>query len=69
LRLIQIVVERHTEREVLENCAKTLEVLCTEHHAIYSRCDVIRSTVIDLLVNNLLEVLNVYETLNAAVRC
>lgn len=67
LRLMQNVVERHTETEVLENCAKTLEVLCTEDHAIYSRCDVIRSTLIDRLVNKLREVLDDYSTLIAGV--
>lgn len=68
LRLMQSVVERHTETEVLENCGKTLEVLCTEDHAIYSRCDVIRSTLIDRLVNKLREVLDDYSTLIAGVR-
>ena len=69
MRLMQNVVERHTETEVLENCAKTLEVLCTEDHAIYSRCDVIRSTLIDRLVNKLREVLDDYSTLIAGVSC
>jgi cohesin complex subunit SA-1/2 len=64
---MQNVVERHTETEVLENCAKTLEVLCTEDHAIYSRCDVIRSTLIDRLVNKLREVLDDHLTLIAGV--
>ena len=68
LRLMQNVVERHTDTEVLENCAKTLEVLCTEDHAIYSRCDVIRSTLIDGLVNKLREVLDDHATLIAGVR-
>ena len=63
------VVERHAETEVLENCAKTLEILCTEDHAIYSRCDVTRSTLIDKLVNKLREVLDEYNTLVAGVRC
>ena len=68
LRLMQNVVERHTETEVLENCAKTLEILCTEETAIYSRCDVIRSTLIDRLVNKLREILDDYTTLIAGVR-
>lgn len=65
LRFMQNVVERHSETEVLENCAKTLEVLCTEEHAIYSRCDVIRSTMIDRLVNKLREVLDEHSNLLA----
>ena len=67
LRFMQNVVERHSETEVLENCAKTLEVLCTEEHAIYSRCDVIRSTMIDRLVNKLREVLDEHSNLLAGV--
>jgi cohesin complex subunit SA-1/2 len=53
---MQNVVERHTETKVLENCAKTLEVLCTEDHDIYSRCDITRSTLIDRLVKRLRDV-------------
>ena len=68
LRLMQNVVERHSETEVLENCAKTLEIFCTEEHAIYSRCDVIRSTLIDRLVNKLREVLDDYSNIIAGVR-
>ena len=67
LRLMQDVVERHSETEVLENCSKTLEILCTEEHAIYSRCDVIRSTLIDRLVSKLREVLDEHATLLAGV--
>jgi len=67
LRYIQNVVERHSETEVLENCAKTLEILCTEDHAIYSRCDVVRSTIIDLLVSKLREALDDYASLIAGV--
>ncbi len=55
---MQNVVERRTETKVLEICAITLEVLCDEDHAIYSRCDVVRSTLIDRLFNQLREVLD-----------
>ena len=65
---MQNVVERHADTEVLENNAKTLEVLCTEDHAIYSRCDVIRSTLIDKLVNKLKEVLDDHASLIQGVR-
>lgn len=60
-------MERHSETEVLENSAKTLEILCTEDHAIYSKCDVVRSTLIDRLVNKLREVLDEHATLIAGV--
>ena len=67
LRLMQNVVERHTETEVLENCAKTLELLCTEDHVNYYRCDVSRRNLIDRLVNKLREVLDDYASLIAGV--
>jgi cohesin complex subunit SA-1/2 len=54
---MQNVVETYTETEVLEICAITLEVLCDEDHAIYSRCDVI-STLMNRLFNKLREVLD-----------
>ncbi|GBP12511.1 Cohesin subunit SA-2, partial [Eumeta japonica] len=41
----------HTDRDVLETCAKTLEYLCREGSATYTRCDVARSNIIDNAVN------------------
>lgn len=35
---------------MLETLAKTLEILCTEGHSIYTRCDVARSTIVDMIV-------------------
>lgn len=40
-----------TEREVLETCSKTLEYLCTEGTAIYTKCDIARGNIIDSCVN------------------
>lgn len=44
-------MERHSDRDVLETCAKTLEILCVEGTAIFTRCDVSRSNIVDTLVN------------------
>ncbi|XP_065348255.1 cohesin subunit SA-2-like [Cloeon dipterum] len=63
LRIIQDLVERHTDTEVLESCAKTLETLCCENLAIYTRCDVARSTLIDMIVNKFKESLDEYNSL------
>lgn len=45
------IMSVHTDREVLEMCAKTLEYLCSEGSATYTRCDVARSNIIDNAVN------------------
>lgn len=34
----------------METCARTLELLCTEGHSLYTRCDVARSTIVDMIV-------------------
>ncbi|XP_022904358.1 cohesin subunit SA-1 isoform X2 [Onthophagus taurus] len=50
LAKLKHIAQVHHEPEVLETCAKTLEILCTEGHSIYTRCDVSRSTIIDMIV-------------------
>lgn len=35
---------------MLETCAKTLEFLCQEGHSLFTRCDVARSTIVDMIV-------------------
>jgi cohesin complex subunit SA-1/2 len=37
LSLIQETVDKHNDNEVLDSCAKTLETLCDEKFAIFSR--------------------------------
>ncbi|XP_035908053.1 cohesin subunit SA-1 [Anopheles stephensi] len=59
------VMSTHVDREVLETCAKTLEFLCTEGSAIYTRCDVVRSNVIDECVTRYREAIDDYRTLIA----
>lgn len=44
-------MDKHIDRDVLETCSKTLEYLCTEGSAIYTRCDIARSNIIDHSVN------------------
>lgn len=50
LSKLKHIAEVHHEPEVLETCAKTLEILCSEGHSLYTRCDVARSTTIDMIV-------------------
>jgi cohesin complex subunit SA-1/2 len=37
LSLIQEIVDKHSETEVLQACSKTLEVLCDDKYGIFSR--------------------------------
>ncbi|KAL3283155.1 hypothetical protein HHI36_006308 [Cryptolaemus montrouzieri] len=52
LSKLKHIVQVHHEPEVLETLAKTLEILCTEGHSIYTRCDVARSTIVDMIVTS-----------------
>lgn len=63
LKKIQKIVDRSTDNEVLDACAKTLEVLCTEGTAIFTRCDVSRDTLIDTLVNKYKEAMDDWRSL------
>lgn len=53
----------NNDREVLETCSKTLELLCTEGSAIYTRCDVARSNIIDIHVNRYKEAIDDWSNL------
>lgn len=55
----------HTDPEVLSTCAKTLEFLCTERSAIYTRCDVARSNIVDQCVNRYKEAIDEWRNLIA----
>ena len=68
LKLCQEIVDKHTDRDVLDTCAKTLELLCQENNAIHSRCNVARGTVIDMIVNKYKEAMDDYSSLVAGVR-
>lgn len=54
-----------TDRDVLETCAKTLELMCTEGSAIYTRCDIARSNIIDQCVNRYKEAIDDWRNLIA----
>lgn len=59
------IMSKHTDRDVLETCAKTLEFLCIEGSAIYTKCDVARSTIIDQCVNRYKDSIDDWRTLIA----
>ncbi|XP_045490724.1 cohesin subunit SA-1 [Pieris rapae] len=63
LNKIRDIVSTHTEAEVIETCGKTLEVLCSEQCAVYSRCNVARATVTDHCVNRYKEAVDDYRSL------
>ncbi|XP_028251212.1 cohesin subunit SA-1a [Parambassis ranga] len=47
LKQIRLVVEKHTETDVLEACSKTYSILCSEEYTIMNRVDIARSQLID----------------------
>ncbi|CAH2091539.1 unnamed protein product [Euphydryas editha] len=63
LNKIREIVKVQTEAEVLETCGRTLEVLCSEQHAVYTRCNVARATVTDMCVNRYKEAIDDYRSL------
>lgn len=65
LDMMSNIMSKHTDREVLETCAKTLEYLCIEGSAIYTRCDVARSNMIDQCVNRYREAIDEWRNLIA----
>ncbi|XP_016837133.1 cohesin subunit SA-1 [Nasonia vitripennis] len=50
LRKIHDIVDRSPNSEVLNTAAKTLEYMCVPGSAIFRKCDVARSTLIDAIV-------------------
>lgn len=60
---LKYIVQIHHEPEVLETLSKTLEILCTEGHSIYTKCDVARSTIIDMIVTSYKEAIDDWRTL------
>lgn len=57
------IMQVHTDRDVLETVAKTLEFLCTDGSAIFTRCDIARSNIIDQCVNRYKETLDDWKNL------
>lgn len=60
---LKYIVQVHHEPEVLETLAKTLEILCTEGHSIFTRCDVARSTIVDMIVASYKEAIDDWRNL------
>ena len=44
------MVDKHTDSEVLLNCARVLENLCSEDYPIAGKCNIAKSTLVDELV-------------------
>ncbi|KAI4493092.1 hypothetical protein M0802_009642 [Mischocyttarus mexicanus] len=63
LTKIHTIVEKIHDTEVLDTASKTLENMCVDGHAIFTRCDVARSTLIDFIVNKYKEAIDEYRNL------
>jgi len=63
LKLIQETVEKHSEAEVLETAAQTLEKLCDKNLPIFGKCDTSRSRLLDTICNNYRESFDEYSSL------
>ncbi|XP_014368635.1 cohesin subunit SA-2 isoform X2 [Papilio machaon] len=63
LNKIREIVRQQTECEVLETCGRTLEYLCSEQCAVYSRCKVARATITDMCVDKYREAIDEFRTL------
>lgn len=55
LKLISEVTQKHTDSEVLENCAKVLETFTDESYTIAGKCSIVKATLVDNLVEKLKE--------------
>ncbi|XP_050514332.1 cohesin subunit SA-1 [Diabrotica virgifera virgifera] len=60
---LKYIVQVQHEPEVLETLAKTLETVCTEGHSIFTKCDVARSTIIDMIVASYKEAIDDWRNL------
>jgi len=63
LRLMQEVVDKHSDTDVLETAAQTLEKLCDDQFPIFSRCETNRSRLLDMVSNRYKESLDEYTNL------
>ncbi|XP_043933207.1 cohesin subunit SA-3 [Protopterus annectens] len=53
LKQICDIVEKHTELDVLDACARAFYILCNEEYTFYNRANVARSQLVDLFVDKL----------------
>lgn len=52
LKKVHLVTDKHQHDEVLETCAKTLEILCSKNNStLATRCSVQKSTLMDTITN------------------
>jgi len=63
LKLMQEIVERNSASEVLKAAAQTLEKMCNKEFAIYGKCDINRSRILDMITNNYKESMDAYTSL------
>ena len=63
LRLVQEVVDKHSDTDVLETAAQTLENLCDDQFPIFSRCETNRSRLLDMVSNRYKESLDEFTSL------
>lgn len=63
LKLLHEVVDKHSDTDVLETTAITLEKLCDDQFHIYNRCHIARSKLLDLITDRYKEALDEYQNL------
>jgi len=51
LKMIEEIISKHNDSEVLDECSRCLCYLCDEDNSIYTRCNLARSTILDDLVS------------------
>lgn len=68
LNKLRDIVSAQTEAEAVEACGRTLEVLCSPQHAVYTRCNVARATITDMCVNRYKEAIDEFRSLIEGVR-
>lgn len=64
LKILQEIVNKHNESNVLDECSKCLSYLCDQENSIYIRCNLIRSTILDDLVDSFNQAMKMFDQLN-----
>ncbi|GAB6024214.1 hypothetical protein CHUAL_008913 [Chamberlinius hualienensis] len=65
MKLISEIVDKHSEAEVLEVCAKTFETLCEGNTPISKRCEIPCQTLLDFLVTKFIKATEEYQPIIA----
>jgi cohesin complex subunit SA-1/2 len=66
LSLIQEIITKHNDSEVLGECSKCLAYLCDEDNSVYIKCNLVRSTIMDNLVDEFTRAMNTFDQQNEA---